>query len=163
MPGVLLVEAITQAGAILILRELSDGDEELMVFSGIESARFRRPVVTADQLRIDVSIENWPARVVRMTGVVYSRGQNRLRCECDMPKSSIENVPLGNNAIESYIHAQSFESVQSQQNQPTTVALESGHREHRADAVYNHIHKRIIEVLFEPGSSTHCCSRSGEL
>src|ERR1051325_1877179 len=45
MPGVLIVEAIAQAGGALLLTEVEDRDEKLMVFTGIEKARFRRPVV----------------------------------------------------------------------------------------------------------------------
>src|SRR5512140_3011971 len=44
MPGVLMVEAIAQTGGALLLTEIPDRDQNLMVFSGIERARFRRPV-----------------------------------------------------------------------------------------------------------------------
>jgi len=54
MPGVLIVEAIAQAGGALLLTEVPNRDELLMVFTGIERARFRRPVVPGDQLRIEV-------------------------------------------------------------------------------------------------------------
>ena len=50
MPGVLMVEAIAQAGGALLLTEIPDRDDKLMVFTGIESAKFRRPVVPGDQL-----------------------------------------------------------------------------------------------------------------
>ena len=43
MPGVLIVEAIAQAGGLLLLTEVPNRDEMLMVFTGIEKARFRRP------------------------------------------------------------------------------------------------------------------------
>src|ERR1700710_2377253 len=42
MPGVLMVEAIAQTGGALLLTEIEDRDQKLMVFTGIESARFRR-------------------------------------------------------------------------------------------------------------------------
>src|SRR5580704_18133588 len=54
MPGVLIVEAIAQAGGALLLTEVEDLSEKLMVFTGIERARFRRPVLPGDQLRIEV-------------------------------------------------------------------------------------------------------------
>ena len=54
MPGVLVVEAIAQAGGALLLTEVEDRDEKLMVFTGIERARFRRPVVPGDQLILEV-------------------------------------------------------------------------------------------------------------
>src|ERR1041384_8521159 len=56
MPGVLIVEAIAQAGGALLLTEVEDRDQKLMVFTGIERARFRRPVVPGDQLKIEVAV-----------------------------------------------------------------------------------------------------------
>src|SRR3979411_3350129 len=53
MPGVLIVEAIAQAGGALLLTEVPNRDELLMMFTGIERARFRRPVVPGDQLRVE--------------------------------------------------------------------------------------------------------------
>src|SRR6202521_3885269 len=54
MPGVLIVEAIAQAGGALLLTEVEDRSDKLMVFTGIEKARFRRPVVPGDQLGLQV-------------------------------------------------------------------------------------------------------------
>src|SRR5947208_8307052 len=71
MPGVLIVEAIAQAGGALLLTEIEDRDHKLMVFTGIERARFRRPVVPGDQLRIEVEVKSWRIRAVRMEGIVY--------------------------------------------------------------------------------------------
>jgi len=56
MPGVLVVEAMAQTGAVLLLTEVEDRQGKLMVFTGIERARFRRPVVPGDQIRIEVSV-----------------------------------------------------------------------------------------------------------
>src|SRR5215510_6699652 len=44
MPGVLVVEALAQVGAVLALREIEDRDQKLVLFTGIKEARFRRPV-----------------------------------------------------------------------------------------------------------------------
>jgi 3-hydroxyacyl-[acyl-carrier-protein] dehydratase len=68
MPGVLMVEAIAQAGGALLLTEIPDRADKLMVFTGIDSAKFRRPVVPGDQLRIEVTVLNWRANAVRMLG-----------------------------------------------------------------------------------------------
>src|SRR5450432_3703161 len=72
MPGVLIVEAIAQAGGALLLTEVEDRSDKLMVFTGIEKARFRRPVVPGDQLRLEVEVKSWhpTARsiAVRMEG-----------------------------------------------------------------------------------------------
>src|ERR1700694_4182193 len=59
MPGVLIVEAIAQAGGALLLTEVEDRTDKLMVFTGIERARFRRPVVPGDQLRLEVEVKAW--------------------------------------------------------------------------------------------------------
>src|SRR5881628_4099452 len=71
MPGVLIVEAIAQAGGALLLTEVEDRDQKLMVFTGIERARFRRPVVPGDQLRIEVDVKAWRGDAVRMQGTAY--------------------------------------------------------------------------------------------
>ena len=59
MPGVLMVEAIAQTGGALLLTEIPDRDSKLMVFTGIENARFRRPVVPGDQLKLEIKVVNW--------------------------------------------------------------------------------------------------------
>jgi len=79
MPGVLMVEAIAQAGGALLLTEIADRDHHLMVFSGIERARFRRPVVPGDQLRIEVTVLAWRGNAVRMEGEILVGG--KLACE----------------------------------------------------------------------------------
>lgn len=71
MPGVLIVEAIAQAGGALLLTEVHDRHEKLMVFTGIERARFRRPVLPGDQLRIEVEVKAWRMTAVRMAGRAF--------------------------------------------------------------------------------------------
>jgi 3-hydroxyacyl-[acyl-carrier-protein] dehydratase len=79
MPGVLIVEAIAQAGGALLLTEIPDRDTKLMVFTGIDSARFRKPVVPGDQLRIEVTVLNWRSTAVKLHGVATVDG--KLACE----------------------------------------------------------------------------------
>ena len=74
MPGVLIVEAIAQAGGLL-LTEVPNRDEMLMVFTGIEKARFRRPVVPGDQLRIEVVVKAWRITAARLEGKAYVDGK----------------------------------------------------------------------------------------
>src|SRR6266853_2200831 len=71
MPGVLIVEAIAQAGGALLLTEIEDRQHKLMVFTGVERARFRRPVIPGDQLRIEVEVKAWRVSAVRMEGKVF--------------------------------------------------------------------------------------------
>ncbi|MFZ3341923.1 MAG: 3-hydroxyacyl-ACP dehydratase FabZ [Terriglobales bacterium] len=75
MPGVLIVEAIAQAGGLLLLTEVPNRDEMLMVFTGIEKARFRRPVVPGDQLRIEVEVRAWRMTAARLEGKAYVDGK----------------------------------------------------------------------------------------
>jgi 3-hydroxyacyl-[acyl-carrier-protein] dehydratase len=79
MPGVLMVEAIAQTGGALLLNEVPDRDQKLMVFTGIENARFRRPVVPGDQLRIEVTVLQWRSRAVKMLGNITVDG--KLVCD----------------------------------------------------------------------------------
>jgi 3-hydroxyacyl-[acyl-carrier-protein] dehydratase len=79
MPGVLIVEAIAQAGGALLLTEVEDRTDKVMVFTGIERAKFRRPVSPGDQLRIEVEVMGWRAvpRMIaaRMHGNAYVAGK----------------------------------------------------------------------------------------
>jgi 3-hydroxyacyl-[acyl-carrier-protein] dehydratase len=79
MPGVLMVEAIAQAGGALLLTEIPDRADKLMVFTGIDSAKFRRPVVPGDQLRIEVTVLQWRSRAVKMLGIATVDG--KVACE----------------------------------------------------------------------------------
>jgi 3-hydroxyacyl-[acyl-carrier-protein] dehydratase len=79
MPGVLIVEAIAQAGGILLLTEVPNRDQTLVVFTGIEKARFRRPVVPGDQLRIEAVVKAWRITAGRLEGKAYVDG--KVVCE----------------------------------------------------------------------------------
>lgn len=79
MPGVLMVEAIAQAGGALLLTEIPDRDQKLMVFTGIERAKFRKPVTPGDQLRVEVDVLAWRTTAVKMQGTVWVDG--KLVCE----------------------------------------------------------------------------------
>jgi beta-hydroxyacyl-ACP dehydratase FabZ len=68
MPGVLVVEALAQVGAVLALREIEDRDSKLVLFTGIKEARFRRPVVPGDTLFLEVTAVRIGSRVQRMRG-----------------------------------------------------------------------------------------------
>ena len=75
MPGVLTIEAMAQAGGTLLLTEIPDRGDKLMVFTGIEEAKFRRPVLPGDQLRIEVTVLHWRSRAVKMHGVCTVDGK----------------------------------------------------------------------------------------
>ena len=71
MPGVLIVEALAQAGGVLLLSEIEDRDSKLMVFSGIDNARFRKPVLPGDTLRLEVKVIGWRSSFAKMEGKAY--------------------------------------------------------------------------------------------
>ncbi len=75
MPGVLIVEAIAQAGGALLLTEVEDRSDKIMVFTGIERARFRRPVGPGDQLRLEVELTGWR----EVPGMVAAKMQGYAR------------------------------------------------------------------------------------
>ena len=79
MPGVLMVEAMAQAGCVLLLTELPDPANKLVLFTGIEDAKFRRPVVPGDQLRIQATVINWRSRGAKMRGEITVDG--KLVCD----------------------------------------------------------------------------------
>ncbi len=68
MPGVLQIEALAQVGAILVLREFDDRQNKIPFFSGIEKARFRRPVVPGDTLTLEVIALRTGSKVQKMRG-----------------------------------------------------------------------------------------------
>jgi 3-hydroxyacyl-[acyl-carrier-protein] dehydratase len=75
MPGVLVVEALAQVGAVLALLEIDDRDQKLVLFSGIKEARFRRPVTPGDTLILEVTAMRIGSRVQRMRGEARVDGQ----------------------------------------------------------------------------------------
>lgn len=75
MPGVLVIEALAQCGAILALREIEDRNAKLVLFTGIREARFRRPVVPGDTLILEVTAIRVGSRVQRMRGEAKVEGQ----------------------------------------------------------------------------------------
>ena len=73
MPGVLIVEAMAQAAAILSFRTMGIKPDEKSVyyFAGIDRARFKKPVMPGDQLVLEVSIERTVRNVVKYAGKAY--------------------------------------------------------------------------------------------
>ena len=73
MPGVLTIESMAQAGAILGLLAAKNADLKnvLVYFMGIDEAKFRRPIVPGDQMRIVVEVLRRKSVVWKMKGEVY--------------------------------------------------------------------------------------------
>lgn len=75
MPGVLVIEALAQVGAVLAAREIEERDRKLVMFTGIREARFRRPVVPGDTLLLEVVALRLGSRIQRMRGEARVDGE----------------------------------------------------------------------------------------
>ena len=75
MPGVLIIEAMAQTGGLLVLLEIPDRAKKLLYFVAVDDARFRRPVVPGDQLRIDMNLTNWRKDYCKLVGKATVDGQ----------------------------------------------------------------------------------------
>lgn len=82
MPGVLQVEALAQAGAIMLMtQKAEDPDKTLMVFTGISSCKFRRKVVPGDQLLLEVEMGSMRRNFANMKGKATVNGE--VACELE--------------------------------------------------------------------------------
>jgi 3-hydroxyacyl-[acyl-carrier-protein] dehydratase len=81
MPGVLQIEALAQVGAILALREFNDRDNRIPFFSGIDNAKFRRPVVPGDTLVLEVTALRIGSRIQKMRGLAKVDGKITAEAE----------------------------------------------------------------------------------
>lgn len=68
MPGVLIVEAMAQAAGVMVLSSIADRDKKLVLLVAIENARFRKPVVPGDQLRMEMCVVKRKASVAKIAG-----------------------------------------------------------------------------------------------
>jgi len=75
MPGVLLVEAIAQAGGILLFHSLPDPEKKFVLFSKIENMKFRKPVVPGDQIRLECELLKFRGRFFWLRGTAAVDGE----------------------------------------------------------------------------------------
>jgi beta-hydroxyacyl-ACP dehydratase FabZ len=68
MPGVLIVEAMAQTAGVLVLQSMPDRQNKLVLLVAIDYARFRRPVVPGDTLRMEMTIVKRKASVAKIAG-----------------------------------------------------------------------------------------------
>ncbi len=81
MPGVLVIEAMAQAGAVLMLHDMPGRDGKLVYFTGIDDARFRRAVTPGDRLRLTLEVIKLRARACRMRGLAEVEGEIAAEAE----------------------------------------------------------------------------------
>jgi 3-hydroxyacyl-[acyl-carrier-protein] dehydratase len=84
MPGVLMLEAMAQAAALLAFDAVdkTPDDKTVYYFAGIDNARFKRPVEPGDQLIMDVTLDRMKAGIFKFTGV--SRVQGNTVCQAEL-------------------------------------------------------------------------------
>jgi 3-hydroxyacyl-[acyl-carrier-protein] dehydratase len=81
MPGVLIVEAMAQAGAVLLFGSIPDPETKFVVLSKIVKAKFKRMVVPGDQLRLEVAWTRQKGRILQMSGKAYVEGSLAAEAE----------------------------------------------------------------------------------
>ena len=82
MPGVLIVEAMAQAGGFLLLSQADDREDKLIYFTGIDKCRFRKPVVPGDQLIFEVELVAKRSTFAKIRGRALVDGV--VVCEAEM-------------------------------------------------------------------------------
>ena len=74
MPGVLIIEAMAQVAGVLVLKSIPDRHRKLVLLASVEQAKFRRPVLPGDQLRIEMKVTKRKSTVAKMYGVATVDG-----------------------------------------------------------------------------------------
>lgn len=74
MPGVLIVEAMAQVAGVLVLKSIPDRHTKLVLLASVEQAKFRRPVLPGDQLRIEMKVTKRKSTVAKMYGTATVDG-----------------------------------------------------------------------------------------
>ena len=88
MPGVLIVESMAQTAGVMMLANLPDRDQKLVFFTGIDGAKFRRPVVPGDQLRLELTVLRLRPRYIKLRGEAYVEGH--LVAEAEISSSLVD-------------------------------------------------------------------------
>lgn len=98
MPGVLIIEAMAQIGGVLLMRTLNmNAEKKLLYFTGIDRARFRRPVLPGDQVRFEVELLQLRSRNCRMRASATVEGKLVAEAElsCIAVDRELPNLPPG--------------------------------------------------------------------
>ena len=91
MPGVLIIEAMAQTGGLLLLQEVPDREKKLLYFVAVDDARFRRPVVPGEQLRLEVRVISWRGNFCKLEGKATVNGE--LAAEATLMCKMVDRDP----------------------------------------------------------------------
>ncbi|NIM59165.1 MAG: 3-hydroxyacyl-ACP dehydratase FabZ [Candidatus Aminicenantes bacterium] len=92
MPGVLIVEALAQAGGILLYHSIPDPEKILMLLTKIDKAKFRRPVVPGDQLKLEVEILRLKSKFCHIVGKAFVDGEAVAESEAMATLTNLEEL-----------------------------------------------------------------------
>jgi beta-hydroxyacyl-ACP dehydratase FabZ len=109
MPGVLVVEAMAQTAGVLMYHEVTDPAKKLVFFTGIDNAKFRRPVVPGDTLRLELTVLRLKSRYIRLRGEAFVDGQ--LVAEAVISSSLVDISAVNKNAAAMSANNSSVEDV----------------------------------------------------
>jgi beta-hydroxyacyl-ACP dehydratase FabZ len=93
MPGVLIIESMAQIGGLLLLQEVEDRDRKVMYMAAVDNARFRRPVVPGDQLRVEVNVITFRGPFCKVQG--HARVNGELAAEATLMCAMVDVGPDG--------------------------------------------------------------------
>jgi len=88
MPGVLIVESMAQTAGVLMLASLPDRQSKLVFFTGIDGAKFRKPVIPGDQLRLELDVLRLRPRYIRLRGKAFV--EDILVAEAEISSSLVD-------------------------------------------------------------------------
>jgi beta-hydroxyacyl-ACP dehydratase FabZ len=91
LPGVLIIEAMAQAGGLLLLREFPNHEDKLLYFVAVDDARFRRPVIPGEQLRLEVSVLSLRGYFCKLRGIASVNGE--LAAEATLMCKMVDREP----------------------------------------------------------------------
>jgi beta-hydroxyacyl-ACP dehydratase FabZ len=97
MPGVLIIESMAQIGGLLLLQEVEDRDRKVMYMAAIDNARFRRPVVPGDQMRVEVNVITFRGPFCKVQG--HARVNGELVAEATLMCAMVDVGPDGTPAV----------------------------------------------------------------
>jgi UDP-3-O-[3-hydroxymyristoyl] N-acetylglucosamine deacetylase/3-hydroxyacyl-[acyl-carrier-protein] dehydratase len=88
MPGVLVIEAMAQAGGLMLFDSVDDPGRWLVLFGGIDKVRFRKPILPGDQIRFELELISKRGRMCKMRGV--AKVDDRIAAEAELTAMLVE-------------------------------------------------------------------------
>jgi UDP-3-O-[3-hydroxymyristoyl] N-acetylglucosamine deacetylase/3-hydroxyacyl-[acyl-carrier-protein] dehydratase len=88
MPGVLIIEAMAQTGGIMLMDIQDNPDQKLVYFTGIDKAKFRKPVRPGDQLRFEMKLLKLRGPICKMAGQAFVADE--LVCEAELSAAVVD-------------------------------------------------------------------------